>query len=139
MTDETLKLRAKDAEDIEIISAVLQDSIVPICDIAFEKDESAFVAVVQRFRREAKEGEYERVCCALTVKGVTGVHTHNIDQRDPDKILDLLAIILEPAKCLNFVFAGDARIRLDLSDWTVLVEDFGEPWPTKCQPCHDKA
>ncbi len=135
MKDKPLKLRAKDAEDIQVISAVLQDSIVPICDMAFQAEEGTFIVVTQRLRREAEEEG--RICCALTVKGVKGVQTHGMDKHQPDGILDLLAIILEPEHVLNLVFAGDVRLRLELGDWLGTVEDFGEPWPTKCRPCHD--
>ena len=138
MNGKKLKLRAKDAEDIQIISAVLQDSILPVCDITFQKDARTFIAVTQRLRREAGEaGEAERTCCALTIKGVRNVQTHGIDQHHSEMILDLLAIILEPPQVLNLVFAGDIRIRLEMETWSGTVEDFGEPWPTQCHPCHD--
>jgi len=135
MSGTILKLRAKDAEDIQIISAVLQDSIVPICDMTFQPAARTFIVVAQRLRRE--EGESERICSALTINGVQSVQTHGIDRHQADKMLDLLAIILEPAHVLNLVFAGDVRIRLDLKEWSGTVEDFGEPWPALCHPHHD--
>ncbi len=138
MSNDKLKLRAKDAEDIQVISAVLQDSIVPVCDIAFQQDEDTFIVVAQRLRREKGEaGESERICCALTIKGVKSVQTHGFERKDSERILDLLAIIFEPAQVLNLVFAGDARLRLELEEWTAVVEDFGEPWPALCHPHHD--
>ena len=53
MISKLLKLRAEDSEDIQIISAVLQDSIVPVCDMAFQPETKSFVIVAQRLRREA--------------------------------------------------------------------------------------
>jgi len=140
MSDEKLKLRAKDAEDIQVVSAVLQDSVVPLCDMAFQKESGRFVAVTQRLRREAgEEGASERICCALTINGVKAIQTHGIDQQDAERILDLLAILLEPSgKQLTLVFAGDAGVRLELENWGAVVEDFGESWPSVCHPCHDK-
>jgi hypothetical protein len=132
-----LKLRAKDAEDIEIISAVLQDSIVPVCDMVFQGETQSFIIVAQRLRREAGASG-ERICSALTIKGVTAVHAQGIDKQQCDRMLDLLAIIIEPAQRLTFIFAGEARIRLDLAAWSAVVEDFGEPWPVQCRPCHDE-
>ena len=35
------------------------------------------------------------------------------------------------------VFAGEAKIRIELRDWSLIVEDFGEAWPASCAPCHD--
>jgi len=139
MNGSMLKLRAKDAEDIQVISAVFQDSIVPTCDMVFQREEKTFIVVAQRLRRENEnKDDFERICCALMLKGVMGVQTHGIDATDPVPMLDLLAIILEPETVLTFVFAGDIRIRLELEGWSGLAEDFGEPWPALCHPCHDK-
>jgi hypothetical protein len=134
-----LKLRAKDAEDVQIISAVLQDSIAPVCDMAFQPDSGSFVLVVQRLRREAgAAGAGERICSALTIAGVQAVRTQGIDLAQSDRMLDLLAIMTE-AQALTLVFAGNAKIRLEGADWRLALEDFGESWPALCHPCHDSA
>ncbi len=139
MTEELLKLRAEDAEDIEVMSAVLQDSIVPQCDMAFQEDEQSFVLVAQRLCREKGRQGKERICCALTVKGVKSVRTHGMDhcKTQDDAMLDLLAIILEPSHVLNLIFAGDARIKVELDNWSATIEDYGPRWPSLCQPHHD--
>jgi hypothetical protein len=136
-----LKLRAQDSEDVHVISAVLQDAIVPVCDMVFQSDAKSFVMVVQRLRREAGEaGAAERICCALTIKGVKAVQTHGLDQKQQDRMLDLLAMMVEPTTAhMDLVFAGGARIRLELGDWFLAAEDFGEPWPALCNPCHEDA
>ena len=140
MTDTLLKLRAEDAEDMQVISAVLQDSIVPVCDMAFQAESGSFVAVAQRLRRETgEEVGAERICCALTIKGVTEAHTHGIDRHEKERMLDLLAVILESPASLSLIFADDARIRLSLAGWAVAIEDFGLPWPALCRPCHEDA
>jgi len=141
MTQSMLKLRAKDAEDMQVISAVFQDSIVPLCDMVYRPDSSSFVLVAQRLRREEKNDIPERICCAFTVNGVKAAHTHGIDVNDCDKMLDLLAILLEPSdgqksQQMILIFAGEAKIRLDVENWSALVEDFGDTWPASCNPCH---
>ena len=47
-----LKLKAEDAEDLRVMAAVLQDSLVPISDMQFLPDERRFVLVANRFRWE---------------------------------------------------------------------------------------
>ncbi len=47
-----LKLRAEDAEDLRIISAVLQDSLIPLAEMQFLSDEGRFVMIANRFRWE---------------------------------------------------------------------------------------
>ena len=44
-----IKLRACSLEDLSLISALLQDAIVPIGDIAFLRDEKSFVLVASRY------------------------------------------------------------------------------------------
>jgi hypothetical protein len=151
-----LKLRAADAEDVQVISAVLQDSITPVCDMAYLADEKRFVMVAQRLRRETgKDGACgERICSALTVMGVTAIKTQGIDAAQSERMLDLLAIMLEgngsdnrpegdgpQSKSMTLVFAGGARLRLDLGgkggNWTAALEDFGDTWPAQCAPCHE--
>jgi hypothetical protein len=137
MTETLLKLKAKDAEDVEVISAILQDAIVPICDILWQPDDKTFVMAAQRLRREGKSEEgLERICCAVNVKGVEAVQTHGIDLARRERMLELLAVVPESG-ALTFICAGDAKIRLQLGAWFLALEDFGEAWPAKCNPCHD--
>lgn len=65
MTDSTaLKLRARDATDMDVIASCLQDSLVPVRDIAFMKREKRFVMVLNRFKWEELE-EAEAIGRAL--------------------------------------------------------------------------
>ena len=50
-----LKLLGKNQEDLKIISAYLQDSILIIKDIAFLKQNRTFVMIVNRFMWEDVE------------------------------------------------------------------------------------
>ncbi len=140
MTGKPLKLRAKDVEDMQVISAVLQDAIAPVCDMAYRPEEKDFVMVVQRFCREShdKEGTcFERMRSAVHVLGVESAQLQNIDQSRSEDMLDLLAVMLDKDG-LQLVFAGGGKIRLKLGDWSLILEDFGEPWPASCEPCHEK-
>jgi len=142
MEGKPLKLKAKDAEDVQVISAILQDAIVPVVDMAWRPEEKDFVMVVQRFCRERhdeKDDEscFERVRCAVHVKGVESVQLQGIAQDRPDDMLDLLAVMPEKGN-LQFIFAGGGKVRLKLADWSLILEDFGEPWPTVCEPQHER-
>ena len=44
-----LKLRAVDAEDLRVLAAVLQDALVPLGDIAYQKRQKRVVLVANRF------------------------------------------------------------------------------------------
>jgi hypothetical protein len=140
MTGKPLRLKAKDAEDVQVISAILQDAIAPVCDMIWRPEEKDFVMVVQRFCREHHEegGEpcFERVRCAVHVRGVESAQLQGIDQSRTEDMLDLLAV-MPVSQALQFIFAGGGKIRLKLADWSLILEDFGQPWPTVCEPHHE--
>jgi hypothetical protein len=134
-----LKLRAKDAEDIQVISAVLQDAIAPVCDMTFMPEKKNFVMVVHRLRHEEKSAEcLERICCAFNLSGAEAVQTHGFDLHSREQMLDLLAVLVE-GEYIHLVFAGEAKIRIQTRGWSLIIEDFGEAWPASCTPCHEAA
>jgi len=45
-----MKLRARDRGDLEVISALLQDALVPLVDVTYLRREKRFVLVANRFR-----------------------------------------------------------------------------------------
>lgn len=50
--DRAFRVRAESLEDLEILSAMLQDAIVPISEIAWQRSDNRFVMLTQRFRWE---------------------------------------------------------------------------------------
>ncbi len=137
MSGAPLKLKAQDAEDVQVISAVLQDAIAPVCDMIYRADDKNFIMVVHRLRREVEDGP-ERICCAVNLSGIDAVQTQGIDLSNQEQILELLAIMPE-GNAMQFIFAGNAKIKIEAKKWSMIVEDFGEAWPASCSPCHDEA
>lgn len=146
-----LRLKAVDAEDLAIISAQLQDAIVPVTDMAYLGEEQAFAMVVNRFMWEAgpiepetpeEEGRdgpmcplYLRTNCAVEVRQVSTVRSRNIDFRDRGLILCLLALRPEP-EGIDLHFSGGGVIRLVSDTIDCRVRDLDEPWPTRTRPAH---
>src|SRR6185437_8451310 len=90
-----LKISAIDADDLSVISAAVQDSLVAVRDCAFFAGESRFVLLLNRFRWEADatvETAYWRTHSALVFNAVRGVHHHKIPLQEPDRVLELLAV-----------------------------------------------
>lgn len=48
-----MKLRARDAEDLKVIAAVLQDAILPVKEMAYLPDQKRFVLLFNRFKWES--------------------------------------------------------------------------------------
>lgn len=47
-----LKLRAHDTEDMRVVAGVLQDALVPLSDVTYQRAEKRFILVANRFRWE---------------------------------------------------------------------------------------
>ncbi len=136
-----LRLRAVDEEDLNVISACLQDGLVPVGDMMYLPTTRRFVLILNRFRWENCEaaGEpcscYERVNCGVSFENVSRVRLRGVDRDDRQRILELLAITAEDGAVL-LVFAGGGAIRLEVDHILCHLEDLGEPWPTKWRPSH---
>ncbi len=134
-----LKLRAEDEEDLAVISAILQDALVAVGDIAYLPEEKRFVLVANRFRREPPRAgapqNLERRMSGLRFDAVTGVQRRGIAPREAERLLVLLAIRAE-AGSLYLDFAGGSSIRLEVERILCHLDDLGEPWPTRWRPRH---
>jgi len=147
---DALRVRAEDAEDLTVLSACLQDALVAVRDIAYFPGERRLAMLVNRYRWEgAAESEPggERVLCAVALDGVRQVRRRGIDQTRPGHLLSLLAIRAAgfgagagaaPAAgaAIEFLFAGDAAIRVELDRLLLRAEDMEEPYPTAWRPHH---
>ncbi len=142
-----LKLRAEDADDLAVLSACLQDALVPVRDLAFVRDEQIFVFIANRFRWESGlgpmpgEAGHERVLCAVTFSAVTAVSYRGFRRGDDGRILALLAIRPKAdgagGEAIQLEFSGAAAIRLEVVRILCRAKDLGEPWPTPWHPRHD--
>lgn len=139
---EPLKLRATDAEDLEIFSTVLQDALVSMGDMAYLESEKRFVLVATRFRWEDvahasdKGAPFERVLSGLSFEEIERVKMRGIDRvRDADRIFELLAVRKE-ADGIRLVLAGGAEISLESAKVHCHLKDLGEPWPVFSRPSH---
>lgn len=141
-----LRLRAGDAEDLGVISAVLQDAILPIGEMAYLPDEGCFVLVANRFRWEG-EGKApagptpdepvagERVHSAVRFHKVAHVACRGLDLKRRDQFLSLLSLEAMDGAILLHMAAG-ADIRLTVSEIDCVLEDIGLPWPAGSRPVH---
>ena len=137
--DDKLKLSALDADDLGVISAAVQDSLVAVRDCAHFADERRFVLLLNRFRWESDPGvdtAYWRTHSALVFNEVTAVHHHKIPLEKPDRVLELLALAMEGAKSVTLSFAAGRSIRLEIGRLACHLGDVGEPWPTPWKPAH---
>jgi hypothetical protein len=131
-----LRLRAEDEEDIAIVSAILQDALVTVGDMAHVAEDRRFVLLANRLRREGADAGLERVRCGIRFDDVGAVQRQRFSPRDAERILVLLAIRRETDGALRIDFAGGAGVRLEVGRILCHLEDLGEPWPTRKTPRH---
>jgi len=91
-----LKLIIKNQEDLKVISAYSQDSIVAVKDMIFLEKNKIFVMLVNRFMWENIEKETykqnKRIRCAIKFEGILKVKSKKINQKNRNKRLECLAI-----------------------------------------------
>lgn len=143
-----LKLLIQDAEDLAVVAAHLQDSVVRVGDMRYLPRERRFVMLLNRFcwedaEEERRLGPFRRTRAGLHFDGVSAVKCRNIDTKNRDDVLELLTIAFmpgaEPGGTVELVFAGDASVRLAVECVDGAVSDLTRPWLTLARPCHDEA
>ena len=144
MKAKNLKLIARTEEDLRIISAHLQDSIVSIENIASLKKNRIFLMQLNRFMWEdVEKGVFrknKRIRTVIKFENILKVASKNVDQNKNDRFLDFLAIetIKMPDKNyeMNLIFSGDIVLKLIAEAIEVTLDDQGSPWESKNKPEH---
>ena len=146
MTSRELTLAAEDAEDLEIISARLQDAVAQVKDLVWLPKSGRFAGLFNRFKWETssrKRGGDLRVRARLHFDHVRSVKSHNVRRDVPDAVLALLAVRFtpdgagDPAGTVELVFAGGSPIRLDVECIDAGLADVSGEWAARGRPNHD--
>ena len=139
-----LKLIVRNREDLKVISAYSQDSVVAIKDITFLKKNRIFIMIINRFMWEDIERginrRSKRIRCALKFEGILKVKSKKINQKNKNKRLECLAIecneILSKNNEIIFFFAGGGVITLISEFIEAVMHDLGKPWNVRYTPKH---
>ena len=144
MKAKNLKLIARTDEDLRIISAHLQDSIVSTSNIANLKKNKIFLMQLNRFMWEdVEKGVFrknKRIRTILKFENIIEVNSKNINQNKKGKFLDFLAVESKQMPDDNYelklTFSGDSIIKVLVEVIEATLDDQGEPWDTKNKPKH---
>ncbi|MDD3444753.1 MAG: DUF2948 family protein [Zavarzinia sp.] len=141
MTTPRLYLGFADADDLAVVSALLQDAVVKTADLIYLGTAKRFALVANRFCWDMDEtGKAFRRRCGVHFDTVRTVRTRGIDRNAVEQVLDLLAIEAQESGegvSIDLVFAGDAVIRLEAEAVDGGMKDLTEPWPTRRAPSHE--
>ena len=148
-----LRLLAHDGDDVAVLSALLQDAIIPGADMSFDRKLNEFVIIANRFCWElgpsgdAKSSEgkpiYERRLCGIRIARVRLVKHHNWPGTRQYELFNLLALRLvdmaeqvKDGAILQFEFSGGSSLRLNVDDVEIVLADLDVGHPTSLQPAH---
>ena len=144
MKTSNLKLIAKTVDDLKVISAHLQDSIVLSSEIAHLKKNKIFLMQLNRFMWEdVEKGVFrrnKRIRTILKIENVLSVISKNINQKKKDFFLDFLTIetkqMTDKTYEMNLIFSGNSIIKINAEVIEVFLDDQGLPWDSKNKPTH---
>lgn len=143
-----LRLIAQDGAGLQVISALLQDAVFPISEMAYARRARRFALLVNRFRwedvpaAERHRRPFERVRSLLVFQDVLGVQTSGIDRGQGDAVLSLLALAHVPGEAgrgrVELVLAGDGAVALELDALDATLTDVSRPYraPSGRRPDH---
>lgn len=139
-----LKLMAMDDEDLPILSTYCQDAVLRVSDITFLPKERRFVLAMNRFVWEqvepGKRTNYRRCRSILHFERVEQVRSRSLNRKDPDLVLELLAITFAakqaPAGTIELAFSGGATLQLDVECVEAQLTDMAAMWETVSRPIH---
>ena len=140
-----LRLVAFDEEDLQIISAECQDSLLRPPNIEFSARRRVASMEINRFVWNITQAgrtprNHERRLALLSFSSVTQMQGNSPVIRRQDTILALLAIEFQemnaPAGKIILHFSGGARIMLMVECIDVQLCDLGAAWAAASRPAH---
>jgi hypothetical protein len=144
---EELKLVALDRDDIEVVSAHVQDARVRVGEVYWYPDNHRFVMALNRFdwmaavdaKPDAK-ADYRRCRTALRFERVLSCQCRGVNPANKNAELNLLAVEFverdSPAGSVNLTFSGGGVIRLDVECLEAELADLGEIFTAEICPDH---
>ena len=146
--DTPLRLIAFSVKDLQVISSLVQDAVLPIGEMQWSPGKRRFAMLLNRFRwedikDEKSEGQaYERVQSVLAFEDVQNIQTQSIDRKDDNLIISILEIsfyaVEDGMGFYLITLAGDGVIRLNVEALEVTLQDVTSPYkaPSGLKPNH---
>jgi hypothetical protein len=141
-----LKLAAHDTEDLEILSARLQDAVAKLKDITWLPKKRRFAAMVNRLQWE--KGGKTRVRAGLHFDGVLKVQSSKVKLGAGEAVVSVLAVLFkpngapgveqsDPGGVVEIVLAGGGLLRLTVECIDAELADLTQPWAAQGRPDHE--
>lgn len=139
-----LRLLAEDDDDLQVISAALQDAISTVGEVSYEPQARRLTIALNRFCWECSEAEPIRIRAGLQLGGVLSVKSRDVKLEAKDAILSILALTFaanadteDPGGAILIHLAGDGDIRVEVECVDAVLSDLSDPWPAQASPTHE--
>jgi len=122
------KIIATDNEGLQMISACVAGGKVKVADIKYLATNKVFLLSIERTKIETGQKD-KRINSVCRFDLISGVKSKNIDQKNNDLILELVAIDYLKNKDdyeINLIFRNNAHIALTTETIEVRLEDQNE-------------
>ncbi len=136
-----LKFVVLDEEDLEVVSAHVQDAVVKASEVMWRPQEQRLVVPLNRFDWEgaqAEPAEFRRCRAALRFERVLSCKGRQVNGKDD--VLNLLAVEFAendaPSGVVTLTFSGGAAIRLEVECLEAELADLGPTWTASSCPHH---
>ena len=143
------KLIALDETDLNVISAHVQDAVLRVGDIKFDRNAAQLSFQMNRYVWEAKGARRwlfphkERRRAVLHFDRALSIRSRGVDQSNPDAVLSLLTVrfVADPDAGsaggeVEFIFGGDAAITAHVECLEAKLTDVGGAWSASAKPDH---
>lgn len=146
--EQGLSLKAESAEDLAVLSALIQDAVLPAGELRWDRRGRRLALLINRFRWEDRAAAekarrpYERARALLVIGGVTALSSQGFDRSGKGIILSLMSLEWQPeadgAGRLVLNLAGDGAVSATVECIDVTLRDVTRPYaaPSRRMPRH---
>ncbi len=142
-----LRLMAVDTNDLNVMSALIQDAVFPASEMTWDRKTGRFAILLNRFRwedatlAERRSRNFERVQAVIVIEGAQKVATQGI-ARDDETVMSLLSVTWDAGAdaegAVLLTLAGDGAIKIECEALEVVLKDVTRPYvaPSRKAPTH---
>ena len=144
--DKALNIGAFDKRDLEVVSSLVQDSILPTSEIKWLSNSDKLAILINRFRWEdtklSQGKNLERVRSLLMINHVKNISSSGFSPKQKDRILSILSISFDGVEggsgSVLIVVSGNGGIRVEVDALEINLRDVTIPYiaPSGLVPDH---
>ena len=144
--DKALNIGAFDKRDLEVVSSLVQDSILPTSEIKWLSNSDKLAILINRFRWEdtklSQGKNLERVRSLLMINHVKNISSSGFSPKQKDRVLSILSISFDGVEggsgSVLIVVSGNGGIRVEVDALEINLRDVTMPYiaPSGLVPEH---